>query len=111
MLSLKESIPMWSRPLANCPTKSFAAEISDGQDAVLFIDPDRSSTIIATTSRRLDWPITPKLVESYLRYFMNQVGTTVVAVIVIFAMLGTDESSIATLEMPITVLLVAHVPV
>jgi hypothetical protein len=43
------------------------------------MDPDRSSTNIATTSRREAVPFAVMVVEAMLNHLMNQVGTVVVA--------------------------------
>jgi peptidyl-tRNA hydrolase len=46
------------------------------------IDPERSSTSIATRSLREAWPVTVRLVKVKPTNFMNQAGTLVVAVTV-----------------------------
>ena len=50
-------MPIWSRPAANWPVNTLAADRILEQPLLLFMEPERSMTIIATTSRRDAFPI------------------------------------------------------
>jgi hypothetical protein len=57
--------------------KIFAAERIFEQPLLLFMEPDRSITIIITTSRREAFPVALNVVDAMLKNLMNQVGTAV----------------------------------
>src|SRR5580658_4925337 len=75
------------------------------------IEPERSNTSMATRSLREAWPETVRLVRLNPRYFINQVGTLVLAVTVTWRRLAwLGELTTTTLAVLITVPLVPQFP-
>ncbi len=70
-VSPNSTIPIMSRPAANCPVKILAALRMLAQPLLEFIEPDRSMTIMMTTSRREAVPIALMVVELILNHFMK----------------------------------------
>src|SRR5258708_32867183 len=102
---------MRSRPLANCPTNIFADDTKAPHDPEEFIDPERSRTIMTTTSRRAALPVAPIFVVVKPSQRMKNVFTCVVAVTVTLRALGLlGSSNTTTLPGPITVLNVPNEP-
>src|ERR1700674_3616642 len=94
-LSRKDTMPMRSRPAANCPVKTFAAAFKSGQEPVTFMELDRSRIIMITESRREAFPRAATTVVFMLNHLMKMVGTVVLAVTVTLrrlALLGSSNT-------------------